>query len=393
MLQALLPLGDQLLPVRFVRLADVNGDDSAARRVQVRFEVEDGAVVAEERVFVVESGNQIDRLSFLRLQVLVDDAVFAVGAFPDRDDEVSAIFAGGRLEAPVGVIGPAIDEGVVGLFGADFVIVNLLVLVGVLKLGSHLRFVVAGIVEALAIGRPRRLGELGPLQFVVELLARVDLHDVPGHPVGAGLGAGVGKLFAVVADRPAGERRRAVGLPLVGIKQHPARLVELVLHEEDRLILQAVVTGIEVPATVLDRSAELLVVPQVGQPFADGVALGDGLEIRLGDLVLGFNPGFDLRRLAHVGFEPAVGIGDLGAVQNVGVIGAFGHGVGKRRVGGGDWREDQESRDYCGSYRAANHEGGSFPRRQCSSRRGWYTARAADEPGKAPGTDTLVRVS
>ena len=94
-----------------------------------------------------------------------------------------------------------------------------------------------------------------------------------------GLGDAVGDVLAVVADRHARERDRAVLGPRVRVEQHPRLAVERVLHVEHALVLQAVVLREEVPAAVLGRRRDLLVVPQVGEALLDRLALGDRFEV------------------------------------------------------------------------------------------------------------------
>src|SRR5207249_10484604 len=108
------------------------------------------------------------------------------------------------------------------------------------------------------------------------------------------------------------------------VKQHPRRGVEPVGGVKDELILKAVVLGEEVPPALLRRGGVFLVVPQVGEPFADRVPPGDGAQVCLGDFVLGGDPGGDLGGGADVVFEPAVRVGDCGAVVVVGVVDALG---------------------------------------------------------------------
>src|SRR5262249_10811786 len=76
-----------------------------------------------------------------------------------------------------------------------------------------------------------------------------------------------------------------------------------------------------------------LVVPEVGQEFADAVALGDLFQEAEGDLVLGRDPVGDIFRLAHVVFQPAVRVGDLGAVQFIHVICVPSRGIGGGHLG------------------------------------------------------------
>src|ERR1044072_2057735 len=63
-------------------------------------------------------------------QVLIVDPVAPVGAQPHGVDRVAALVAHLDAEAPVGMIGPLIDEPVGCLIGAKLVVIDFLVVVG-----------------------------------------------------------------------------------------------------------------------------------------------------------------------------------------------------------------------------------------------------------------------
>src|SRR5262249_51987640 len=124
---------------------------------------------------------------------------------------------------------------------------------------------------------------------------------------------------------------------------------------QDRRVLEAVVLLVEVASTRLVRGGVLFVIRQFGEAPGDGLALGDGLQVGFGDLVLGVNPRLDLVGLADVVFEPAVGVGDLGAVVVIDVVDAFGLRVGEGTVVGRDNGCGQQ-RQQGGTTEGAFHE-------------------------------------
>ena len=202
---------------------------------------------------------------------------------------------------------------------------------------------VAAVEEALVVLGPGGVGELGPFQLVGQLPAGGDFHDVPDRPVAAGLGAAVGQVLAVVAEAHLAQGDRAVFRPRVGVDQDPRLGLERIGHVEHGLVLQAVVLEEEVAAAFLHVGRVLGEVPELGQAAADRLALGDGGQVGLGELVLGLDPLGHLGRVADVVLQPAVGIGHLGAEVGVDVIDAAGFGVVETtgvRVVGTDGRNE-----------------------------------------------------
>src|SRR5205823_555880 len=92
------------------------------------------------------------------------------------------------------------------------------------------------------------------------------------------------------------------------------------------LVLQAIVLGEEVLAAVDRWGGVTLEVPELGQAVLDRGSLGDRLEVPESDLVLGFDPSVGL---GGVLLQPAVGIGDFGAVIVINDRAAGRGGIGK----------------------------------------------------------------
>ena len=192
--------GNGLLPALAAGPGDVYGYDPRHRRVQIGREVEEGALVTDEAVFRIEPVEQLYESLFLRLQVSVEDAVFAVRALRDRDHQVAAVVGYAAVKSPIFVVGPMVEEIVLGLRRADAMIVELVEVVGVLVLGPLCGLVVPAVEEPQAVVGPGGSGELHPLQVVVKVIAALHFADPPLLPVRSGGGESVGQVVSVFAD-------------------------------------------------------------------------------------------------------------------------------------------------------------------------------------------------
>ena len=327
-LQRLLGGRHDRLPVLRVRLPDVDGDQLVGGGVPLGEQVEDRPVVAHERVLVVvvvdEGRRQAERLAEVFVQ---DPRLTAGGAVVDANHQVPAVLGDAAADAPLGLVRPVVRQHVVGLRAAEAVVVQLLVHIQRLELAVRGRLREPAVEEAFAVGRPTGRAELDPPQLVRQRLAGGDVEHLPHVPVGSRLGRAVGGVLAVVGRHEPGQGDGAVFGPLVRVEQHPGRTVEGVLGVQDALVLQPVVLGEEVPAADLVGRREPLVVPQLGHPPLDGLPLGQAVQVAEGDLVLGRHPVGHRRLLPHVPFEPAVRVGDGGAVVGVGLVHRFGVGI------------------------------------------------------------------
>src|ERR1051326_7011511 len=96
-------------------------------------------------------------------QVLIVDPVAPVGAQPHGVDRVAAVVAHLDAEAPVGMIGPLIDEPVGCLIGAKLVVIDFLVVVGGEQgIGTGGGVGVAAVKKRRRGGPPRPRGKFGP---------------------------------------------------------------------------------------------------------------------------------------------------------------------------------------------------------------------------------------
>ncbi len=92
------------------------------------------------------------------------------------------------------------------------------------------------------------------------------------------------------------------------------------------MLLESGIVLEEITAAVLTGSGEALVIPELGEAVVDGLAVGDLIEVAEGQFVFGFDPGMGFGGIGV--FEPAVGVGDFGAVVVVDLVAAAGLGVG-----------------------------------------------------------------
>ena len=330
-------LGDDLLPVSAAGLRDVDRDDAVAGRPQVGLEIEHRPLVVDELVARVELVEELDHRSVLPAEILVEEGILPVGAPADADDEVAAVLGRSGVEAPFLLVGPMVDQLVLGLRRAEAVVEDFLVVVPGLVFLAGFRRVVAGVVEALVVLRPGGAGELRPLEEVRVVISGGDVAHPPLVPVGPGAGNGVGHQGAVVREGEVGEGHGAVGRERVGVQQDAGFRIEGGERVEDRLVLQAVIAGVEVAAAGLERGVEALDVPELGEAGLDPRAFRDGVEVCAGARVLGLDPGRGF--LGVIVLQPPVGVGDLDAVERVGVVDAPRlAGVGK----GGDCKEQED---------------------------------------------------
>src|SRR5262249_3337090 len=252
-------------------LADVDGDDATARGVEVRDEVEERALIVDEVKFCLELVDQLDGQAIGLVEILVGDAALPTGgAVANVDDEIMAILGGAGGEGPHRVLGPVVDEDIVGLWGAKAVIVDFLVEVEALECLAGLWLGESAVEKAAGVDRPRGLAELAPLDLVVERLAGLQVEPLPGNPVGAGLGDGVGEVLAVLAERwHPRQGDGAVFRPLVRIENDLRLAIELIDDIKDRLILQSVVFQVVIAAGDLEGGGVASIVPQLGESLAD----------------------------------------------------------------------------------------------------------------------------
>ncbi len=295
--------------------------------MQVGPEIEHRTIVIDEPVARIELIQQADHLAVelgsIRLaEVHVVHPVPLVRPVPHIHDRVTPVLGDERPEAPLGLVGPFVDQLIFRLIAAEPVVVQLLVAVRFFVGVTFRRLRVAGIEEAGTIVGPGGAGELDPTQMIVQVPLGLDIPHEELAPVGAARGNAVDERLAVLGEVEYTGGDGTILRELVGVEQQLGLGIQARLHVEDRLVLQPVVLPVEVVIPFLPRRTVTLVVPDLGEPFSDPIALGNRLEVSERHLVLRHDP-----RLGLFGvdvFEPAVGVGDDGPVVVVCVIDSLG---------------------------------------------------------------------
>ena len=314
------PLGNDLgeLDVAPGGPVEVDTDDAAQRGVEVGLEVELVAVDAHEPVLGVSGVDDLDRLAPRGAPTLGDqrvgpEPVGPLGAADDGDDQPAVVVRhlAGRLR--LGLVGKGEEQFVVAVeavhhqAGGPQPGGGGAARVGVLVEGR--------VQERAVVGQPRRKGELGD-DLALKVVTRDEVADAEVLPVRAALAAGVGHERSVAGHGERGQRRCAVLAPGVGVEHDLSPGHELVQRGggvPEVLGGGAVVAADEPAAAALDRDARARpgddAAHELGEP-RPGRQLG---QRRLGVGLLLGNP------RGHGGvvgvLEPAVGVGDLGAVE------------------------------------------------------------------------------
>ena len=190
------------------------------------------------------------------------------------EDEVAAVVGDVCADVEFVVVGAMEDEFVFALRRAEFVEEDFVEVVGGLEsfgVGGMLRAIVAFVEEAAGVLEPGCAAELGPLDEVGEVFAGGDVADVPFDPVAAGVGDGVGGVVAVVGDADAAERYSSVGGHGVGVEQDVRLAGETFLPEDDVLVLQAGVVGVEVACAAAGGCGVALEVDELHEAGVHGL--------------------------------------------------------------------------------------------------------------------------
>ena len=226
-----------------------------------------------------------------------------------------------------------VDQLVFGLCGAETVEVDLLEFIfGGVGAGARGGGIVAAVIEPSVA--PAGSAELDPFDFVGELSARGDLHDMDIDPVRARFRDGVGGIAVVFGE---GDRVQGHGTVIregVGVEEDLGRSVQPFLVVEDALVLQTVIFVEKVVLSDTERGSLLRVIVELGEPFANLVTVGYLAQVILRDGILCADPFGRFGRV--VVFEPTVGVCDYRPVVVVAHGGvATGLGIGFRLNGHG----------------------------------------------------------
>ena len=321
-LQQRLPLGDQR--AELAGLA-VHQHQPAALGLEVGAHDQAALVGGDVLPLGVRGRHQLVQLVGRVVQILDPDRA-GVGLRVVQDADQVAVVAVHRGPAvQPGLLRPVQQHLVGVLLGADPVQQQLGRDVGrgvdVLLVGRR----IDRVDEGRGVAQPGRFDELAPRQVVGQVLAGLDIADPPGAPVRPDGLVGPGDQPAARSRHRGGEGGGAVRAGGVRVDQHPAVAGRLVGHPVDRLLLPAVV-GLPEPAAALQpghgAGGQL---GELGESLGEAVPAGQLPQVVLGEIGLGPHPG------GHLGgvlvLQPAVRIGDLGAVEVIALVDRAGLGV------------------------------------------------------------------
>jgi len=94
-----------------------------------------------------------------------------------------------HTKEPLLLVRTFVDESICGLRGSKRVVIDLLVVVCLFVVRSFCRFVVATVEETVA--ELSGIGELYPLEMIVEVTPTLDLANMPLLPVGSSRGKAI----------------------------------------------------------------------------------------------------------------------------------------------------------------------------------------------------------
>ena len=308
----ILPLGHEFVPFGCVRF-QIDRDETVARGVLVGNEPQIVPGPFDEFPVVGKPGNQRPRLPPVALtmgEIHHMHFIARIGADMTGDYRKPAILCHLRTMAMVRVIGRGVDQFVLILRSAEAMEIDRLIIVERLECGAFFRCGKARIEKAL-LAHPGQCRELGPADLVVEHFTRLHIEDPQDTPVGATVLHAVEQVMPIVRGLPRVERGSAILGPCVRIDQQLRITAQPLAYEKLRLRLQPGVARVEVTLARLHRQTETLEVHEGADPFGKMPALRQPGQIAFRDGVLAHDPVGYLGRVAHVGFEPAIGIGDL----------------------------------------------------------------------------------
>ena len=198
-------------------------------------------------------------------QVFDKQSVFGGGSFACGDNQVLAIIGDGCADIAVRFVGTLIDQGVVVLWIAQTMVVNLLTLRDLLILYLFLRLRVSTVEKAFAIRSPCHRSELAPADQVGQIFAAFHVPDAPFLPVRPGGRYTIRGIFAILAHGEPGKRHRTIGRKFIWIDQDTTGFPVIVRDIPDILVLQAIVSAVKVASAFLKRGGSLLIIPEFGQ--------------------------------------------------------------------------------------------------------------------------------
>lgn len=206
--------GNHIHPVLHLRGLGRYAADAALGRIVVGEDIQRVVDDIDGAVLVVHVVSDLYELT-LRVLHIADPqrAASALTAF--EEEHIMLIFGQIHLVEIARLCGVGVEEFILLLRCAEFVVVNLMVFVHVAELLASFGAVVGGIEEAVLV--PRGARELSPFDVVGEEFEGGHVLHVDLDPVGAAALDGVGHVFAVVGEADAAQRDGAIVGKFVGV--------------------------------------------------------------------------------------------------------------------------------------------------------------------------------
>lgn len=157
-------------------------------------------------------------------------------------------------KTPIFMVGPFVNQWVLGLGSAKTMEIQFLEIVHSFELLPRFGLVVATIEKAFAVFSPGRAGKLHPLNLVTQILRLAYVSHFPFLPVRACGGDTIGDQISIITDGHAAQGGGAVSRELVGIEQQPGRGPERVERVKHALVLEAIVPGEEIATAFFERT-------------------------------------------------------------------------------------------------------------------------------------------
>ncbi len=276
----------------------------------------------DDAVLVIEAAYQVsDRC--VGLAQILQIQLIAVGGIGRCDHQKLAVFGNVAPNVTAGLLFAAKYQYVFRLRGAQFMIVQFMVLGFARQLRTFGRLVVAAVIKAF-VPFPADAAEFDVDERVFDHRLGFGIEHNHFTPVATAFADLVGTQTAVFGEVDARQRGGAIGRKGVGIEENLG-FAAFFLAINDVLVLQAVVF-VEVGVSAFYKGcAVFFIVPKAFETGFDGVTEGDFVEVAKAHLVLGYYPGFGFFR--HIVFEPAVRVIDQGAEIFVNLVHFFGFWV------------------------------------------------------------------
>ena len=158
-----------------------------------------------------------------------------------------------------GLIRRGVNRLIFQLCGTDFVIINRLVIIQLLKCRAFLWFGETGIKKPF-ITHPAYIREFGPFDLIGQNFASRGIEHLNRAPVGPPILNRISEQRTILRRYPAIQRCCAILCPAIRIKQHAVSARQPFTHIQNRLVLQPVILVKKIIAACLFRQTKALII-------------------------------------------------------------------------------------------------------------------------------------